>query len=422
MPCPAVLPPWVSLLIPLNVGKTYTFRARVAEKPPPEDVNEEIARQWGEVFRDRQAWDLEQFPREFSKPLGWIARRRIDSADPELQRALEQTSWIEPGTATAEIVFFPVGVGVLVLRARLHCDTAEGLAEHRSPEKRHRFRKDFAPLLNRGAEAYRGELGTAAKKPEEERTVYELPAVHVGQPVPIREARYSFPLVFTSQDDYEKLRALDVQEAGRSIAEHTYSDGRHSARIHVGWAEAYATGESEDLRQAIETDFVIALASWYALALMNRLVSLYLLEVFTDLSAKRPRIRKKQSRIIRLTYMDAANASHPVRWTTRHRDLLLLECIHATWSSGRWWENVEERTGLLALHHDQLEDEESERRNSWLAFFGIAIACLTLASATADVLHLYFEDHLYSVATSLGIPVVVGFVLWRVWRRFRPAE
>jgi hypothetical protein len=87
--------------------------------------------------------------------------------------------------------------------------------------------------------------------------------------------------------------------------------------------------------------------------------------------------------------MDVANAAHPIRWTFERKDLFLLETIHKNWSSDRWWRNIEERTKLLSLHYDSLEDERAERDGKRLANIALALTCVTIASAVADLINLW---------------------------------
>jgi hypothetical protein len=111
--------------------------------------------------------------------------------------------------------------------------------------------------------------------------------------------------------------------------------------------------------------------------------------------------------------MDVANAAHPIRWTFERKDLFLLETIHKNWSSDRWWRNIEERTKLLSLHYDSLEDERAERDGKRLANIALALTCVTIASAVADLINLWTNPNpapLQYILLAL-IPVAVGFLL-----------
>jgi hypothetical protein len=108
--------------------------------------------------------------------------------------------------------------------------------------------------------------------------------------------------------------------------------------------------------------------------------------------------------------MDVANAAHPIRWTFERKDLFLLETIHKNWSSDRWWRNIEERTKLLSLHYDSLEDERAERDGKRLANIALALTCVTIASAVADLINLWTNPNpapLQYILLAL-IPVAVG--------------
>lgn len=407
----------VLLLIPFDAGQSFLFSADPGTVP--------IQQQWDAVFAGKTGWGTEQFPTNFMKPLGWISRLRLDPADADVRAVLVRNLWLDPNTVDLQFVFFTIGIGVLALRANLAEPATAAIDRFRTD--RDSIRKWFAPVLNRGARNFRQVFGEAAQTSN---TIYKLPHVDSGRDHTIKDARFPYPLYFISDGrQYGLLSTADRQQAGReNERDQGYSHLGRTAKIHVGWAEGYVGGDWAALREAIEDNFLIALASWFSLVLMNRTVSRYLIRTFSELARKEHRSRKEESRAIRLTYMDTASASHPIRWTTRQRDLLLLERIHQVWSSDKLWKNVEERTELLSVHHEQLEAEANERRSRWFAVFGIAIACLTLASTAADVLSLIPDGSPaaclkeYGVFISIALPVlavVIGLITWLISRRVK---
>lgn len=391
----------VLLLIPFDAGQSFLFSAGAGTP---------IRQQWDAVFTGKEGWSTDQFPANYVKPLGWISRLTPDPAT--VRDVLDRNVWIDPGTAELQFIFFTIGIGVFALRADLAGDPIQAIQRFRAD--RDSIRRWFAPVLNSGAAAFREVFGKASELQKSRRAIYKLPYVDTGRDNEIRDARYPYPLYFISeQAQYDQLRTADLNHAGRDPreADHGYSHDGNTARLHVGWAEGYANGDWPALREAIEDNFLIALASWYSLVLMNRMVSRYLIRTFAELAQRQHHSRKEESRAIRLTYMDTASASHPIRWTTRQRDLLLLERIHQVWSSDKLWKNVEERTELLSVHHDQLEAEANERRNRWFTGFGIVIACLTLASAAADVLSLIPDRSSASWLKAYGVHVSIALPL-----------
>jgi len=164
-----------------------------------------------------------------------------------------------------------------------------------------------------------------------------------------------------------------------------FAETSAQANVYVGWAQAFVLcADNSKGRRPLEDVFMIAMISWYSLTIMNKIASFYLLEAFRDLSAGKSQILQKKSRTMRLTFMDAASSSRPIRWTTFEQDLWLLERIHKIWSSERLWVQLEEQTRTLAAHHDQLEEEENRTNANVLGFVAMVIAGSAFTSALVD--------------------------------------
>lgn len=127
-------------------------------------------------------------------------------------------------------------------------------------------------------------------------------------------------------------------------------------------------------------------------------------------------------RVIRLAYIEAANASRPSSWTISGEHLALLKAIHDVWDSEELWKTVEGRTALLAAHYDQLEAEENGSRNQKVAIAALAFAFFSVISASADLVGALdpsgdiLTGNLVRLISILAMPVILGVfaVLW--WR------
>jgi hypothetical protein len=422
---PSAMDHRISLIFPFDVGETYIFY--VSSGTQEAGKEEKIENAWDAIFKGN-GWHTTQFPSTFSKPLGLMARLKLElkeGSNPE--KALKTCPWLERKGLEAEAYIFPFGIGVLLLKARVIAshDLASALSTYWTD--RPKISKAFGEILAAIAKEFTGALEIEAKN---KKRVYKLSEIDRGKV--ISHARYSFPIVFHSdQAEYSAAKEKERSRSGKGAIldpttstttgsaqefSYSYSPNVDAAKVYVGWSEAHVLGAGEKIRNAIEIVFIIAMSSWYALIVMNKIASAHLLQAFRDIAAGESRALKKKSRTMRLTFMEAANASYPIRWTTAPQDLGLLERIHSTWSSNRLRRNVEEQTNALATHHDQLEEEEQERKGSLLAVFGIGIACLTLASAVADVITLlpvkyqhFKETHGWQL--SLALPAILGVIL-----------
>lgn len=419
----------ITIIAPFDIGVSYVFYAKpkrgknhrhdnLRDDDSSLPTKDEISADWKSIFSGKVEWDTSPLPDHFNNPLGQIACQRLPSDEPPFKEALEKLPWIEEKGVSVEALFLPFGIGAFVVRGNLKGKPAAALESYWSKGDREIFRDNFGELVNSAANQFRRILDAEACK--RNATVHKIKDISDLRNKTIYKAAYSYPIVFTDQareycEIREKILSREGSRENANKQGHIYSDGGESTLLCVGWQDACVQGVNQKLRQNIEHNFVISMVSWYALTVMNKVASAYLLNAFVDLANGKRRTISKKSRTIRLTFMDTANAAHPIRWATKPEDIALLECIHAAWSSKRLWENIDERTQMLATHHDELEAEENQREQKRLSMFALAIACLTLASAVADITQLlpevkWLEDNDWWI--SILVPVVIGIVVY----------
>jgi hypothetical protein len=421
----------VSFYIAFDIGKSFVFK--VHSEPFP------VKNTWESFFEPTQGWHCGQFRGSFGKPLGWRALLAVnENTTPGIRSALEKTrAALRTHLDGAEMedvqaVFFPLGIAALVITARLNpsptlYDTLPGWRAARRAA-----RDAFNDIIGCVSECYLNCM-TAAADDRAEFTLQELREVRRGVRAPQFGACY--PVFF--------IDGLTFARATRNLPAAAFVDYADSA-VAIGWAEGYVHLAEATHRDDIQSVFCIATISWFALRVMDTLLSTYLLEAFVGtVSSTRSRIEQRMSRVLRLAYMDTANAAHPIRWTISEHDLKLLEAIHDNWSSRRWWKSIEERSALLALHHQQLQAEEAERlaaeterqaiehqkqmaeherRLGWIGVLGVVIAAFALSSAVSDVAVLVREKHLWSFGFAIGIPALIAVpVVWSVVHRLPKA-
>jgi hypothetical protein len=252
------------------------------------------------------------------------------------------------------------------------------------------------------------------------------------------------------QDQLQQIleRVDRLAESLGSQYERQSSEARipyRDAEVYIDWSESLVKVPQEQAasgaegtepkivtkedRQRIETNFVIALASWLALFFMNKNSSLFLFEAFVGMSTGKPLSTADTVHKRNMAYKDVADASLPIRWTTGRKDLYLLEAIHRNWSSERWRRTIEERMKLLNLHYERLEEERREEGTSRIARFGLILTIAALASAVASVIALIYNDteawsnpdifpnyklRRYDFPISLVAPLVLGLLFYAV--------
>lgn len=382
--------PSVLLLVPFDTGRSYFFRAR---------GDSDVYWQWAEVFGRNSAdeeWDLTQFPKRFRKPLNWTATLCIDPATcpDRLKLPVKALQRTIPGKIVDKIrvVFFPLGLAIMVIRAELTGAIEEAVEDYRGV--RNNLKPICCTIVNYCAGRYIDRMKSAVIREQALRSTFwnkednrrVLFLKFLKRTTRIKNIEYLFPVFSVGSSPIGMLRRSGPDEAPIAY---------DKALVYVGWNRAFIRHhdlkpiESVALQEAIEVNFVIALVSWYSLVMMDQLASLTALNTMFGEAGSTAGPEKVDSGTLRLAFMEAANASHPIRWTTHNRDLVLLEQIHKRWSSERWWKNVNRRTQLLALHHQEIEAEGGAQRSFLFAIFGSIIGSFTLASAIADVLHLW---------------------------------
>ncbi|HYG82567.1 MAG TPA: hypothetical protein VD861_19380, partial [Pyrinomonadaceae bacterium] len=336
-------------------------------------------------------WDFERL-KNYNKPLGETAKLTLNEKSSsqaatlikELRAACEAEISAELDLTKIEAIFFTTGVAVLSLRLEPR-DKSEPdnilkytLNTDAQLEEVHRLTEEIIKLCKaeymavmeqaekRGHGSCDGSRWFLRRFREVDREDWE-PALE-----------FSYPLFFIGDQVYEqRTQAILEKVAGSKWRRKQQSDkarvSYEGAEIYVDWSEALVcrTGENREL---IENNFIIALASWYALVLMNKNSSIFLFQAYfetvKDMSRQDDRPLQEVANTVNkrnMAYKDVADASLPIRWTPQRRDLFLLEAIHRNWSSDRWRKNIDERMKLLVLHYRNLEDKlertEDERRH-----------------------------------------------------------
>jgi hypothetical protein len=398
-----------TIFIPFDIGESYLFNVKHKRSTPSEE--------WSRIFQDEgdvPAWNCcQQFPDRFHKPLGWCSSFSLGdhSAASVIQKDYPVSGDRYEGT---RVVVFPLGIAVLVLRTPITLPIDAFRSKCWNLLEKHS--SSCESLAASAAESYCRAMKRATRLQlglRDTRTVVRLRSLDRSRG--ILKPDYIFPLFFlkSAPPDFPLTDAKAYPRVQYGKAE-----------VCTGWTEAFALGSTRDEAAIIEANFTIAMASWYALAVMNRLANHYLSTAVFASATNRPHSGKVKSRIIRLTYMEGANSSRPIRWTTEEDDLRLLESIHNRWSTHLWWENVEERTTLLALHYEQLAAEEEDRRGLKFAVFGSVIACFTLVSAVVDGRTLFPATSVtkeFLDADGIWLPLVLAFLfaIWYLWPKLR---
>lgn len=457
-------PPTASLLIAFGVGQSYIFHVDKdvrKKKVGAEARNKSRAMErWEAIFKNNDGWSCEQID-NFGKPLGWMVKFTVNEINcPELKDTISHL-WdicekapffakrgsIEAERGNIETFFFTTGVGVLVLRVELPTgsdNTLKSLEAFRNKDDRRWIKADAQQIIKKCAELYTACLNDAEK---DERYFFKKPEWTLKRFKEVdredwdaKDDIYFYPLLFVDNVTYEeRIKDILSQVAGSDEQRNRQSDearvSYERAQVYVDWNEALIRSHTKDKQGQIETDFLIAMASWFALVLMSRLSTIYLFEAFVGIVMKRPQPTANAVHLRNMAYNDVADAALPIRWTDARKDLYLLETIHRNWSSDRWRRDIEERMKLLTLHYERLENEQKERFNIRLTVVGTILTISTLASAAASVIDLAYNDadkpvrhflgwplNKIDIYVSLAIPVLVGLLLiigFRLWKKLR---
>lgn len=426
-----------SVIIGFGIGRTFIFYDRSAK----------VSGSWAKVFDKQTGWTFTQFV-DYKKPLGWIARLSMnecasldESGVPEDQRTIptlakrfEESFGATLTSESLEAIFFTPGVGVL----RMQLSFAEGqdvawrLNDLNDWAKRKPIRSLLHKLVECAVKSYTDCLEDALEKPESPIKPFSA----------VDQNKHGYPaffvVSFVDQSTFDKrtrtirdLLAI-TDEQKRSFDERARV-GYDKATVFVDWSEALVSGSSGlEQQQQIETNFIIAMASWSSLSLMERHSSSDIFDAFAQTAGvKTKRFSVNDIYIRSMAYHDVSDASLPIRWTANSRDLHLLEAIHRNWSSERLRQVIRERMQALSLHHQRIQNEQRERLNAShvrlnqrLTVFGIIVAVSTLASAVASLFNLGHTSGIRVVILSLVVPllgIILLLIVFLSWKRSQHA-
>lgn len=229
------------------------------------------------------------------------------------------------------------------------------------------------------------------------------------------ETAYTYPVYFLN--DRSHVQSLvGSEQMDRVVYGH--------AESLTGWGQAVIRCGDVSTRDVIERDFIVALASWFALLVMNNRATHYIHQFIHALAAGQREPTAIEAQAIRLAYIEASNQSLPIQWTSAEADLRLLESIHVSWSTNRWRNAVDRKTNLLAAHCEQMKHDADGDREHLIIKFGAIIGAFTLCSAIADVMKELPEDSPLrekSLVFMIGIPLLCVLFLFRYAFRRKPA-
>ena len=402
----------VILLTVFGIGPSYLFNAVRGKTKTAEDC-------WREIFGKSEFWNFEHF-NQYDKPLGETATLAFKQATHSDASAIIENLKIacatdllaDVDTNHIETSFFTTGVAVLAVRLipKDLENTHQLMALIHEEEKLKAIRDELQKIIECSRSLYLDVLEKAASdtRPCSKKGWSLNRFKEVDRENWRPKSRHSYPLFFAGDDAYQTRIDSILQQVSSGLARRRQSDSARvsyqGSEIYVDWSEALVkSGEKSE--RLIENNFIIALASWFALILMNKNSSFFLFEALVGIVEKKHLTNATALRQRNMAYKDVSDASLPIRWTTRRRDLFLLETIHRNWSSKRWRDNIEERMKLVALHYQSLEDESNERSGRMLALAATLLALFTLSSAIADVMGLAENDGQPSRWIFLGFPL-----------------
>lgn len=389
------------LFTAFGIGKSYLF---YVGKDIQQVSQQQIQACWKEVFKDCQGWEFTQLD-EYDKPLGETVTFVLSAEScPEgtaliedLRKVYATSLFAEIDSKRIEVVYFTTGVAVLVLHLtakepgdqlffdRLQDKEALKEAREKLKEIIKLCRKCYLTVLD---EAEQHKCKSTASP---QWVLYRFKQVDRKGWEP--KQKFSYPLFFVDANTYqERIEKILEQVAGLPAQRNRQSDEARVSykgmEIYVDWSEALVNSQTVSNQKLIENNFIIALASWLALVLMNKNTSIFLLEAFLGMVTDSAQGTTDAVHQRDMAYKDVADAALPIRWTTQRRDLFLLETIHHNWSSERWRRNIDERMKLLAMHYQRLEAQHRERFSRRLAVGGLWLTAFVLVSVIADLVNL----------------------------------
>jgi hypothetical protein len=463
---PSAISATVSLVIGFDIGRTFIFYDNSKS-------SKDVSKNWENLFNGQAGWTFVQF-NEFRKPLGWIAklsmdepalveRKNIESLITKLVKAFHKSFHAQLRRSSIETTFFAPGVGILQLELSFpsSADVAGPLKDLSDERKRGQIRIPLDKLAKAAAKCYVDCLETAIATAESEKRQSPIKffkavdrskaeVVDQGKAEVVDHGKADvvddsnagylvfFMVSFVDQSTFD-VRArsirdlLAITDEQRQAFDERARVGYEGTTVFVDWSEALVTGSTGTQKQEIETNFIIAMASWSALSLMERHSSKDVFDVFGQFVGAHANSSSENDIYMRsIAYRDVADASLPIRWSSNSRDLHLLEAIHRNWSSDRLRRVIGERMRALSLHHKRIQQEQRERfearqdrLNRHLTIFGIIVAISTLASCAASIFNLAHVSGKLAVILSLVFAVlgVVAFlVIFLRWKRSLTAD
>jgi len=351
----------VTLLIPFDIGRSYIlpidfdWTAELKSLPEKEAAGLS-AHQFGDDVRD---------------PLGKPVRMEIlqGRALEALDEALKGTTWCS--NAKAEVIFFPIGIAVLILRADLSVSASEAWPRFEKWEKG--AYKILAPI---GAIA-RDRYVALAKR-------LELPEIKESARSP-------------KENDYPWIYPLYFTDTATELDQEAHIASIHTANVEVfiRWKNAQIkspplfVGDARAARRLVEAIFIVASGAWEMLNVTDALLDHRLHDMaHAQVSDKDATLGRMRSvRLFRAFCARALDGSHAFRWTVDQDTLKLLGTIQLAWDTARWSEAVQRKLELLVLFYEQSEAEQSERQNFIIAAVALVIALVSSVSACGDILN-----------------------------------
>jgi hypothetical protein len=422
-----------SVVIGFDVGRTFIFYDESTSSASVRD-------HWKRIFKGHSGWEVDQFD-DYNKPFGWIAKLSMNQCPnldppgtpeekqtiPKLKKAFEDSFRATLVSESLKTIFFTPGVGVLRFQLSFAkgVDVASCLNDLSNKTNRADTRQLVNDLIGHAVKYYTDRLDEAGKQGSPIKPFRAVDRDKHGYPVFFVVSFVDEPVFKKRAQDLTDLLAITADQ--KHIFDERSRIAYEGATLFIDWSEALVTGNSLNQKEQIETNFIIAMASWSALSLMERYSSQDVFAASAKLAGFTPKLFPKDEVYIRsMAYRDVSYASLPIRWTANSKDLHLLEAIHRNWSSDRLRQVIEERMQALSFHHQRIQNEQREvfsarqlLLNQRLTVFGIIIAVATLASAAASLFNLGHASGSRDVLLSLIFPVlgVIAFLIILRWSK-----
>jgi hypothetical protein len=343
----------VTLIMPFDTGRSYSM--------PPE-------LRWDDALtpNERSAgWAPAYQPTHIQKPLGEPVRLRIERTA-ALGAAEVTAGWLRPDF-DLEAVFFPVGIGVLLLKGRLAVKEEARWPSFAAWESEAYAR--FGPVAQSVAQSFAALAERVG--------LLVLHQVERGGGAP--EFPWIYPLFFV-EPAKASIDGTDVL-ANRSL------DG---APIAIRWRGTDVGLTASADRTEIEWFFVVASVTWQSLFIIDGLLSRLLAEF--DHPSPRGRTQRTggahELRQVRLFCKRVVDGSRALRWTIARGGVELLDGIHTAWTTSQLWQSIDDKTSLLVLIHEQHQAEAREETGTLVGYVALLIAIVSTVSAVSDLLTL----------------------------------